>query len=183
MTTTTNSGRMLSTVQNLEQTARSIFELPQQKDGIEGYIENQRLFSSVAISTIRLSEVVHKSLDVWKKSVSQREKILNTEAEACWKKVMAALASLTGFLLERANPAHPDGGFALRPSPRCNLVICRDKATRILNNWITPSLVTPVVHQEVILSPEGVKAWEEAMSQESTIGKPISYKPRHLEVG
>jgi hypothetical protein len=39
----------------------------------------------------------------------------------------------------------------------------------------------PPVHEEVILSPEGVEVWEQVMDTTSPIGKPKNYKPRHLE--
>lgn len=36
--------------------------------------------------------------------------------------------------------------------------------------------------RDVVLSPEGVKVWEEAMSPDSPVGKPIGFKRRKISL-
>jgi hypothetical protein len=41
----------------------------------------------------------------------------------------------------------------------------------------------PVVHEEVVLSPEGAKVWEEVSNPDSPVGKPVHHRRHRLPDG
>jgi hypothetical protein len=41
----------------------------------------------------------------------------------------------------------------------------------------------PVIHEEVVLSPDGVKVWQQAAEPTSSVGKPVQHRRRRLTDG
>jgi hypothetical protein len=174
-------GKRLSTAARaIEQAARASFDdrFTQQEKGLPGYIEQRDFFFSMVSAAIRCSDMARNDLESWRQSIAERKAAFNDEDETDYMDVVAALISLTDFLIERSNPEK--GGFAPRRSHYGMLSSSNEWAKRTRANWAAPSRRVPIVHESVTLSPEGVMVWEDAMNPESPTAKPVGFVPRRI---
>ena len=84
---------------------------------------------------------------------------------------------------EQVSPSHESGMRSLLHAFCGGLAALRAYLGKIFTRPQAKSRPVPVIHEEVRLTPEGVKVWEQVMDPASSVGKPTRHRRRRLANG
>jgi hypothetical protein len=91
-------------------------------------------------------------------------------------------------ILTSVSSGNPQGAPPVCPRRGVGAVVCGLVAcVRATFGWLLlfrrkPRRI-PVIHEDVVLTPEGAKVWQEVADPDSPVGKPVGHRRRRLTDG